>query len=115
MAHTAAALLDKNNLIKYDRRSGNFQVTDLGRIASHYYVTYHSIATFNEHLKPTMGDIEMLRLFSLSDEVSVVPSTAHWPAETLQPAVSRKSAACKLVSDPNRIQQLFAHQGLPET
>ena len=38
MAHTAATLLDKNNLIKYDRRSGNFQVTDLGRIASHYYV-----------------------------------------------------------------------------
>ena len=74
MAHTAATLLDKNNLIKYDRRSGNFQVTDLGRIASHYYVTYHSIATFNEHLKPTMGDIEMLRLFSLSDEVGLAVS-----------------------------------------
>ncbi|KAK9818381.1 hypothetical protein WJX72_011703 [[Myrmecia] bisecta] len=68
LAHTAAVLLDKNNLIKYDRRTGNFQVTDLGRIASHYYVTYHTIATFNEHLKPTMGDIELLRLFSLSDE-----------------------------------------------
>ena len=26
MAHSAAVLLDKNNLIKYDRRSGNFQV-----------------------------------------------------------------------------------------
>lgn len=44
------------------------QVTDLGRIASHYYVSYTSIATFNEHLKPTMGDIELCRLFSLSDE-----------------------------------------------
>lgn len=63
LAHTAASLLDKHNLIKYDRRTGQFQVTDLGRIASHYYVTYHTIATFNEHLKPTMGEIELLRLF----------------------------------------------------
>ena len=27
LAHTAAMLLDKNNLIKYDRRTGNFQVS----------------------------------------------------------------------------------------
>jgi hypothetical protein len=27
LAHSAAVLLDKNNLIKYDRRSGNFQVS----------------------------------------------------------------------------------------
>ena len=26
LAHTAASLLDKNNLVKYDRRTGNFQV-----------------------------------------------------------------------------------------
>lgn len=68
LCHTAALLLDRNNLIKYDRRTGVFQVTDLGRIASHYYVSYTSIATFNQYLKPTMGDIEICRLFSLSDE-----------------------------------------------
>ena len=44
------------------------QSTDLGRIASHYYVSYHSLATYNEHLRVTMGDIELLRLFALSDE-----------------------------------------------
>jgi pre-mRNA-splicing helicase BRR2 len=53
---------------RYDRRTGNFQVTDLGRIASHYYITYTTLAAFNSHLKPTMGDIELLRLFSLADE-----------------------------------------------
>jgi pre-mRNA-splicing helicase BRR2 len=26
LAHTAAVLLDKNNLIRYDRKTGNFQV-----------------------------------------------------------------------------------------
>lgn len=28
LAHSAAVVLDKNNLIKYDRRTGNFQVRD---------------------------------------------------------------------------------------
>ena len=26
LAHSAALLLDKNNLVRYDRKSGNFQV-----------------------------------------------------------------------------------------
>jgi pre-mRNA-splicing helicase BRR2 len=53
---------------RYDRRTGNLQATELGRIASHYYITYTTLASFNEHLKPTMTDIELLRLFSLADE-----------------------------------------------
>jgi len=43
------------------------QSTDLGRIASHYYIKYTTLATYNQHLKPTMGDIELLRLFAESD------------------------------------------------
>nr|XP_009758634.1 PREDICTED: U5 small nuclear ribonucleoprotein 200 kDa helicase-like [Nicotiana sylvestris] len=70
--HSAATLLDQNNLVKYARKSGYFQVTDLGRIASHYYITHGTISTFNEHLKPTMADIELCRLFSLSEEFKYV-------------------------------------------
>lgn len=44
------------------------QATDLGRIASQYYVSYRTIASFNDHLKPTMGEIELLRLFALAEE-----------------------------------------------
>ncbi|KAK4355976.1 hypothetical protein RND71_024947 [Anisodus tanguticus] len=72
LVHSAAMLLDKNNLVKYDRKSGYFQVTDLGRIASYYYITHGTISTYNEHLKPTMGDIELCRLFSLSEEFKYV-------------------------------------------
>ncbi|KAL6175995.1 hypothetical protein ACLB2K_052631 [Fragaria x ananassa] len=72
LIHSAATILDKNNLIKYDRKSGYFQVTDLGRIASYYYITHGTISTYNEHLKPTMGDIELCRLFSLSEEFKYV-------------------------------------------
>lgn len=70
--HSAATILDKNNLVKYDRKSGYFQVTDLGRIASYYYITHGTISTYNEHLKPMMGDIELCRLFSLSEEFKYV-------------------------------------------
>ncbi|CAE6072104.1 unnamed protein product [Arabidopsis arenosa] len=72
LIHSAATVLDKNNVVKYDRKSGYFQVTDLGRIASYYYITHGTIATYNEHLKPTMGDIDLYRLFSLSEEFKYV-------------------------------------------
>ncbi|KAJ1698273.1 hypothetical protein LUZ63_006785 [Rhynchospora breviuscula] len=72
LIHTAATILDKNNLVKYDRKSGYFQATDLGRIASYYYITHGTIATYNQYLKPTMGDIELCRLFSLSEEFKYV-------------------------------------------
>ena len=70
--HSAASILDKNNLVKYDRKSGYFQVTDLGRIASYYYITHGTISQYNEYLKPTTGDIELFRLFSLSEEFKYV-------------------------------------------
>eukprot|EP01132_Coremiostelium_polycephalum_P002462 gene2462-3044_t len=68
LVHSAATLLEKNNLIKYDRKSGKFQTTDLGKVASHYYITNASMSVYHEHLKPTMSEIEFFRLFSLSSE-----------------------------------------------
>uniref|UniRef100_A0A672JNQ1 Activating signal cointegrator 1 complex subunit 3 n=1 Tax=Salarias fasciatus TaxID=181472 RepID=A0A672JNQ1_SALFA len=68
LIHTAANVLDKNTLIKYDKRTGSFQVTDLGRIASHFYITHDSIQTYNQLLKPTLSEIELFRVFSLSSE-----------------------------------------------
>ncbi|CAG8581624.1 7898_t:CDS:2 [Paraglomus occultum] len=73
LIHSAALLLDKSNLIKYDKKTGRFQVTELGRIASHYYITHSSMATYNQHLKPMMGHIELFRVFALSDEFKHIP------------------------------------------
>ncbi|KAK2558441.1 U5 small nuclear ribonucleoprotein 200 kDa helicase [Acropora cervicornis] len=72
LIHSAATLLDKNNLVKYDKKSGNFQVTELGRIASHYYCTQETIATYNNLLKPTLSEIELFRVFSLSSEFKYI-------------------------------------------
>jgi len=68
LAHNAAVLLDKSNLIKYDKKTGHFQVTELGRVCSHYYLTHSTVQTFDTHLKPTMSDIEIFRVFALADE-----------------------------------------------
>ncbi|XP_011502445.1 PREDICTED: putative U5 small nuclear ribonucleoprotein 200 kDa helicase [Ceratosolen solmsi marchali] len=68
LVHSAAIALDRSGLIKYDRKSGNFQATELGRIASHYYCTHDTIATYNQLLKRTLSEIELFRVFSLSSE-----------------------------------------------
>lgn len=73
IAHSAAALLEKCNLIKYERQTGRFISTELGRIASHFYVTYNSMATYNQHLRPTMSTLELIRVFALSNEFKLIP------------------------------------------
>ena len=56
LIHSAAMLLYKSNLVKYDRKTGRFQVTELGRIASHFYITH----------------IKLFRVFALSDEFKYI-------------------------------------------
>ena len=58
--------------MKYDRRVGSIHCTELGRTASHYYITYTTAQTFAEHLKPSMSEIEIFRLFSLADEFKFI-------------------------------------------
>ncbi|ODN02767.1 hypothetical protein Ocin01_03915 [Orchesella cincta] len=68
LIHTAALKLDKSGLVRYDRSSGSFIPTELGRIASHYYITCETVQTYNQLLKPHLSEIELLRVFSLSSE-----------------------------------------------
>jgi len=44
LIHTAAHKLDKSGLVRYDRTSGAFMPTELGRIASHYYITSDTVS-----------------------------------------------------------------------
>ena len=68
LIHSAASILDQHGLLHYDRATGAFQATELGRIASYYYITIDSVAAFNNMLSPTMDDIGLFRLFSSSYE-----------------------------------------------
>jgi len=68
LVHSALLLLDKHNLVRYERRSGGISPTALGRVASYYYLTHTTLATFNTQLKPTLSDLDVLRVFSLAGE-----------------------------------------------
>ncbi|KAI5307250.1 DEIH-box ATPase [Ascosphaera pollenicola] len=73
LIHSAATVLEKTGLIKYDKKSGKIQSTELGRIASHYYITHASMTTYNHHLQPMISNIELFRIFSLSEEFKYIP------------------------------------------
>ncbi|RDW74063.1 Sec63-domain-containing protein [Coleophoma crateriformis] len=73
LIHSAAVVLEKSNLIKYDKKSGRIQTTELGRIASHYYITHSSMLTYNHHIQPSITPIELFRVFALSEEFKYIP------------------------------------------
>ncbi|KAF8693999.1 hypothetical protein AX14_002204 [Amanita brunnescens Koide BX004] len=52
---------------------GYFQGTELGRIASHYYVTYNSTMVYNQHLRQMLSTIELSRVFALFNEFILFP------------------------------------------
>ncbi|KAK3054468.1 Pre-mRNA-splicing helicase BRR2 [Extremus antarcticus] len=73
LIHSAGVVLEKASLVKYDKKTGRFQSTDLGRVASHYYITHNSMLTYNMQIQPSVSPIELFRVFSLSDEFKYIP------------------------------------------
>ncbi|KAH6604717.1 hypothetical protein Trco_006424 [Trichoderma cornu-damae] len=73
LIHSAAVALRKSNLVKYDEKTGRIQPTELGRIASHYYITAGSMDTYNNLIQPSITTIELFRVFALSAEFKYIP------------------------------------------
>lgn len=46
-------------MIRFDEKSSNLSATDLGRVASHFYVNHDTISNFNDLLKPKLNDAGM--------------------------------------------------------
>jgi activating signal cointegrator complex subunit 3 len=67
---TSASELDKAQMIRFvahTQPQGLFP-TDVGRIASHFYIKYASVEVFNENFKPTMSEDGILSMVSNSQE-----------------------------------------------
>ncbi|CAN4100374.1 unnamed protein product [Withania somnifera] len=64
----AARALDKAKMMRFDEKSGNFYCTELGRIASHFYIQYTSVETYNEMLSRHMNESELLNMVAHSSE-----------------------------------------------
>ncbi|POR31841.1 Uncharacterized protein TPAR_07932 [Tolypocladium paradoxum] len=73
LIHSAATVLRQSNLVKYDDKTGKLQSTELGRIASHYYITFGSMNTYNNLIESSINTIELFRVFALSAEFKYIP------------------------------------------
>ncbi|KAH9940596.1 Sec63-domain-containing protein [Amylocystis lapponica] len=64
----AASRLAEACMITFDIPSGNFAITDLGRIAAKYYIRHASIEIFNKEFRERMTEADVLRMLSMSTE-----------------------------------------------
>jgi len=68
LVHSAALILHKNGLVHYNQRTGQIQATELGGIATKYYVTHTTISQYNRTLQASAREIELCKAFSSSEE-----------------------------------------------
>lgn len=65
----AAKTLMRSRMVKFDCNSGNFFPTDLGRVASHYYIHHLSIEQYNEEFKrKALSNEDILHILAASKE-----------------------------------------------
>jgi len=64
----AAKQLEECRMVRFDARSGALHATELGRIASHFYVSAASVVAWSECLKPNMTEADFLAMLSRSSE-----------------------------------------------
>ncbi|KAG9154776.1 hypothetical protein Leryth_014281 [Lithospermum erythrorhizon] len=81
----AARELDTAKMMRFDEKSGNFYCTELGRIASHFYIQYSSVETYNELLKRHMNETEVIDMVARSSEFEniVIRDEEHNELESL--------------------------------
>ena len=65
----AASQLAESRMIAFDRHTGSFVITDLGRIAAKYYIRQKSVEIFNQMFRSKMSDADVLAMLSKSTEV----------------------------------------------
>lgn len=70
--HNVTILRVHMKMLRFDRRSGNLAVTDLGRAASHFYISHESVFRFNAAMKPTLTDGAALNTVCLASEFDQV-------------------------------------------
>jgi activating signal cointegrator complex subunit 3 len=93
----AAIILDQCMMVRFDPRSGNLAATDLGRIASHFYIKNETIDAFNSMLSAhiSYGDAlhvlcsaaEFDQLKMRPEELQEIDTLKHETVEEVKAAV----------------------------
>ncbi|KAA8490499.1 U5 small nuclear ribonucleoprotein [Porphyridium purpureum] len=68
LIHSACIKLERAGLVRYDKKKLVVGPTELGRIASEYYISSASMAAYVQHLKADISVMDLLRVFSMSAE-----------------------------------------------
>ena len=63
-----ATSLDKSQMIRYDSIKETFHSTQIGMIASHFYINHGTIDLFQENLRQIMSEKDILEIASQSSE-----------------------------------------------
>eukprot|EP00871_Galdieria_phlegrea_P004924 jgi/Galph1/5432/GphlegSOOS_G4003.1 len=72
MVIASAKILDESRMIRFDPLEETLHPTELGRIASHFYVCNGTIHKWNEMLRPDLMDSEALQILCKADEFDTV-------------------------------------------
>jgi antiviral helicase SLH1 len=59
----AAKYLTKCKMLELAEGTGQMRITELGRIAARYYITYRTVEIFNEKLRNHMSEADLLSVF----------------------------------------------------
>ncbi|EDN06152.1 hypothetical protein HCAG_02755 [Histoplasma mississippiense (nom. inval.)] len=115
LIHSAATVLEKANLVKYDKKLGRLQSTEFGRIASHYYITHSSMIEFTVPITEPMPPNYFISLVSdrwmhsetkipVSFQKLILPE--RFPAHT--PLLDMQRVPVKALKRPE-YQNLYPH------
>ncbi|KAK4699669.1 hypothetical protein P7C70_g6591, partial [Phenoliferia sp. Uapishka_3] len=91
----SAKRLVEAKMIEYDVTMDTLVPTDLGRIASRYYIRNASIVVFNEMFRPRMNDAQVLRLIASSVEFAQISVRENEVEELTK--LNKESAPCDVV------------------
>eukprot|EP00834_Sanchytrium_tribonematis_P004560 NODE_232_length_12051_cov_1.040997.p1 type:complete len:1780 gc:universal NODE_232_length_12051_cov_1.040997:10578-5239(-) len=69
--HSVFINLEKSGMAFY--KSPHIVSTDLGKIASYYYLPFDSLITYYQFLKPHFNMVDLFRIFSMSQEFRFIP------------------------------------------
>lgn len=72
LAYETAEKLDNAHMIRFDMETGNLFPTELGRIASYFYVAYTTVEIINEKLYDTSTLFTVLTIIAMSQEFASI-------------------------------------------
>lgn len=65
---TAAKQLEEANMCRYNQDTGDLEATDLGLIASHFYINYATVTKYNELINDNLQPQDILTLIGEAQE-----------------------------------------------